>query len=60
MAKKKMISLEIPDSLKEALRIKAFKENISVSEVIRHILTEQLDTELQEATSENETSSHKS
>lgn len=42
MASKKMISLEIPDSLREALRIRAFKENVSVSEIIRRILSDNL------------------
>jgi plasmid stability protein len=39
---KKMISLEIPDNLREALRVKAFHDNTSISEVIRRILSEQL------------------
>lgn len=52
---KKMISLEISDSLREALRIKAFKENTSISKVIRHVLTEQLGKELSEVKTETST-----
>lgn len=40
---KKMISLEITEELKEALRIEAFKRSVSVSALIRQILTEALD-----------------
>ena len=35
---KKIISLEISEELKEALRVAAFRESISVSAVIRNIL----------------------
>ena len=35
---KKIISLEIPDELKEKLRREAFEANKSVSAFIRHIL----------------------
>ena len=37
-AAKKMISLEIPDALREQLRIEAFKRKISISALIRLIL----------------------
>ena len=39
---KKMISLEISDELREALRIEAFKQSRSISAVIRQILEEKL------------------
>lgn len=39
---KKMISFEISDELREALRIRAFEENVSISKLIRQILTEQV------------------
>ena len=35
---KKMISLEITDELKEALRIEAFKRSLNISALIRQIL----------------------
>lgn len=39
---KKMISLEISDELREALRVEAFKRNKTISAVIRELLEEQL------------------
>lgn len=42
MDKKKIISLEIPAYLREALRVKAFQEEVTVSALIRQILEEQL------------------
>ena len=39
---KKMISLEISDELREALRIEAFKQSLSISAVMRQILEEKL------------------
>jgi hypothetical protein len=39
---KKMISLEISDELREALRIEAFKRSVSISAVIRQLLEESL------------------
>ena len=39
---KKMISLEIPDELREALRIEAFKRSLSISALMRHLLEEAL------------------
>ena len=39
---KKMISLEISDELREALRVEAFKQSLSLSAVIRQILEEHL------------------
>ena len=39
---KKMISLEISDELREALRIEAFKQSSSISAVMRQILEEKL------------------
>ena len=37
-----MISLEISDELREALRIEAFKQSLSVSALMRQILEEKL------------------
>lgn len=37
---KKIISLEIPDELKEKLRVEAFYQNKSVSALIRDILVD--------------------
>ena len=39
---KKMISLEISDELREALRVEAFKRSTSISAVMRQILEEKL------------------
>jgi hypothetical protein len=39
---KKMISLEISDELREALRKEAFIQSLSISAVIRQILEERL------------------
>ena len=39
---KKMISLEISDELREALRVEAFKQSLSISALMRQILTEKL------------------
>lgn len=39
---KKMISLEITDELKEALRVEAFKRSLSISALIRQLLNEAL------------------
>ncbi len=39
---KKMISLEISEELKEALRVEAFRQSLSLSAVIRQILEEKL------------------
>lgn len=39
---KKMISLEISDELREALRVEAFKRSVSISALIRQLLTEAL------------------
>lgn len=47
MKKKSMISLEVSDDLKEAIRIKAFNERLSISKVIRKILEEALVKELE-------------
>jgi plasmid stability protein len=40
---KKMISCEIPDELREALRLEAFKRSVSISAVIRQLLEEALE-----------------
>ena len=42
MVKKKMITFEASEELKEALRLAAFAEKKSVSALIRKILEEQL------------------
>lgn len=42
MEKKKIISLEIPTTLKEALRVKAFEQEVTISALIRQILEDQL------------------
>ena len=39
---KKMISLEISDELREALRIEAFKQSLSISALMRQILEEKV------------------
>lgn len=39
---KKMISLEISDELREALRVEAFNQSLSISALIRKILEENL------------------
>jgi plasmid stability protein len=39
---KKMISLEISDELREALRVEAFKRSLSMSALIRQLLEESL------------------
>ena len=45
---KKIISLEISGTLKEALRIEAFKEEVTVSALIRQILEQQLKETIEE------------
>ena len=42
---KKMISLEISNELREALRIEAFKRSLSISALIRQLLEESLQKE---------------
>ena len=39
---KKIISLEIPDDLRKALRVEAFNRDVTVSAVIRDILAKEL------------------
>ena len=39
---KKMISLEISDELREALRVEAFKQSLSISALMRQILEKEL------------------
>lgn len=48
MNKKVMISLEISETLKEAIRLKAFNERLSISKWIRKLLEETLDQEIKE------------
>ena len=40
---KKMISLEISDELREALRVEAFKRSLSISALMRLLLEQALD-----------------
>lgn len=42
MKDKKIISLEISTELKEALRLAAYKEDVTISALIRKILEEKL------------------
>lgn len=39
---KKMISLEISDELREALRVEAFKRSLNISALMRQLLEEAL------------------
>ena len=39
---KKIISLEIPDDLRKALRVEAFNRDVTVSALIRDILAKEL------------------
>ena len=39
---KKIISLEIPEDLRKALRVEAFNRDVTVSALIRDILTQEL------------------
>lgn len=45
---KKIVSIEIYDELREALRIRAFKEDLSFSALVRKLLEEQVKKELAE------------
>ena len=45
---KKIISLEISGTLKEALRVEAFKEDVTISALIRQILETQLKDTIEE------------
>lgn len=51
---KKMISLEISDELREALRVEAFKRSLSISAVIRILLEEALKSQNMEGNPTNE------
>lgn len=46
---KKMISLEVSDELREALRVEAFNRNINISKLIRQILEKELKVQKNEA-----------
>lgn len=52
---KKMISLEISDELREALRIEAFKRSLSISALMRQLLENalQLPVEVKEKHEQN-------
>jgi len=45
---KKMLSLEISNDLREALRVEAFHKNVTISALIRQILEKELKATLQE------------
>ena len=49
---KKMISLEISDELREALRVEAFKQSLSISALMRQILEEKLLRDSKEGSNE--------
>lgn len=51
---KKMISLEISDELREALRVEAFKRSLSISALIRQLLEASLETPKIEKANDNE------
>ena len=51
---KKMISLEISDELKEALRVEAFKRSLSISALIRQLLEKDLNINQTERIEHNE------
>ncbi len=53
MDKKTMISLEISETLKEAIRQKAFVERLSISKWIRKVLEETLAEEIKEISEKN-------
>ena len=45
-SKKRMISLEITDDLREKLRVRAFEERLTISALIRKILEETLNNNI--------------
>lgn len=51
---KKMISLEISDELREALRVEAFKRSLSISALMRLLLEQSLKVNQQEESKGNE------
>lgn len=53
---KKMISLEISDELREALRVEAFKRSLSISALMRLLLEQSLKADTQEESKVNEQS----
>jgi plasmid stability protein len=53
MENKKIISVEIPNTLREALRVEAFNKEVTVSALIRQILEEQLKTTIEECKIKN-------
>lgn len=50
---KKMISLEITEEMKEALRVEAFKRSLSISALIRQLLETSLE-QCNKETTQNE------
>lgn len=51
---KKMISLEISDELREALRVEAFKRSLSISALIRQLLMQALEKDQTEGLNSDE------
>ena len=51
---KKMISLEISDELREALRVEAFRRSLSISALMRLLLEQSLELSKQEESKANE------
>ena len=55
---KKMISLEITDELREALRVEAFKRSLSISALIRQLLENSLALTESKGTEVNESNTN--
>ena len=53
MSKTKIISLEIPDYLRAALKLEAFNRDLSLSACIRQLLIEKLNLEIPEQEKED-------
>ncbi len=53
MSKTKIISLEIPDYLRTALKLEAFNRDLSLSACIRQLLIEKLNLEIPEQEKED-------
>lgn len=49
---KKMISLEISDEMKEALRIEAFNRSLSISALIRQLIEQSLNLSVESKSNE--------
>ena len=53
MENKKIISVEIPNTLREALRVEAFNKEVTVSALIRQILEDKLKDTIEECKLKN-------